>query len=326
MRSSLAFVLVTTLAGCSSSPGMIPEQPDASPPGDAGVVAPPPSFEIVSPTVDVHPGDDLTYCYYFHTPNTSDLAIKKWASHMTAGSHDLIVYFTRTDLQPPPTLSETKCGLASAGTGPVWIYSAQNVNTPDNEAPLPSDDGNGTPVGQLIKAGQSGFLQMHFLNTTNTVLHAQVELDAYAYDDGVQVTLAAPFFTQNTQIDLPAAAPTPTMGTVSGNCDVATDAKFFVMTTYTHKQGVHTFVQDGTTTVFDSTTWEQPGAQRWNASPFFSFASGKLTYQCEYVNPNSYRIQYGDDVTRQEMCMAMGYYFPATDATGHMCLDSVMLN
>jgi len=322
MRSSLAFVLVTTLAGCGSPNEGPGGPPDALPPGDVG---PPelPTFQIVSPTVDVNPGDDLTFCYYFHTPNTSDLAIKKWASHMTAGSHDLIVYLTRTDLQRPPTLSTTKCGLVSNGPGPVWTYSA---NTPDNEALLPPDDGNGMPVGQLLKAGQSGFLQMHFLNTTSAVLHAQVELDAYAYADGVQVTLAAPFFTLNTQIDLPAATPTPTMGSVSGNCTVATDAKFFLMTTYTHKQGVHTFVQDGTTTVFDSTTWEQPGAQHWNTSPFFSFASGQLTYQCEYVNPNSYHIMSGDSTTTQEMCMVLGYYFPATDSTGHMCLDSVMLN
>lgn len=323
MRSSLAFVLVTTLAGCSSSHGMVNEQPDAPIVGDSGATPPARGFQIMSPTVDVNPGSDLTYCYYFHTPNTSDLNIKKWASHMTAGSHDLIVYLTRTDLQTPGSLSTAKCGLASDGPGPVWTYSAQGA---DYEAPLPPDDGTGVPVGQLVKAGQSGFLQMHFLNTTASVLHAQVELDAYAYDDGVQVTLAAPFFTLNTQIDLPAAALTPTMGTASGDCNVASDAKFFVMTTYTHKQGVHTSIKDGATTVFDSTTWEQPGAQHWNTSPFFSFSSGKLTYQCDYVNPNSYRIKYGDSVTTQEMCMALGYYFPATDATGHMCLDSVMLN
>ena len=214
------------------------------------------------------------------------------------------------------------CGLVSNGPGSVWIYSAQSA---DYEAPLPSDDGNGVPVGQPIKADQSGFLQMHFMNTTSAVLHAHVELDAYAYADGVQVTQAAPFFTLSTKINLLPAAPAPTMGMVNGNCDVASDAKFFLMTTYTHKQGVHTFVKDGATTVFDSTSWELPGAQRWSTTPFFSFASGSLTYQCEYVNPNSYQIGYGDSVTKEEMCMAMGYYFPATDATGHMCVDSYML-
>jgi hypothetical protein len=318
MRSTLAFLLVTTLAGCSF-PGAANEQPDASGGGDGG--PPGPGFQIVSPTVDVNPGIDITYCYYFRTPNTSDLNIKKWASHMTDGSHDLIVYLTPTDLATPGSTSTTKCGLAGDGPGPVWTYSAQ---TADYEAPLPADDGNGVPVGQPIKAGQSGFLQMHMVNTTNAIVQERVEVDAYAYDDGVQVTPAAPFFTLSTKINLAPAAPTPTMGMVKNDCDVASDAKFFLMTTYTHKQGVHTFVKDGATVAFES--WDHPGAQQWSTSPFFSFTSGVLSYQCEYVNPNTYQIGFGDSVTREEMCMAMGYYFPATGATGYMCLDGAILN
>jgi hypothetical protein len=107
---------------------------------------------------------------------------------------------------------------------------------------------------------------------------------------------------------------------------VSSDAKFYVMTTYTHKQGVHTFVKDGATTVFDSMNWAHPGTKDWSSSPFYSFTSGKLSYQCEYVNPNNYRIQYGDDTATQEMCMAIGYYFPAIPENGHFCLNSFMLN
>jgi hypothetical protein len=323
MRTSLAFLLVTTLAGCGGSGGLPADQPDAPMVSDSGFQPPTRGFQLVSPTVDIYPQSELTYCYYFHTSNTSDLSIQKWASHMTAGAHDMILYLTRSDLQTPGSFSTDKCGLASDGPGPVWTYSAQN---PEDEVVLPSNDGHGIPVGQPVKADQSGFLQIHFLNTTSAVLHAHVELNAYAYADGVQVTSAAPFFTLNTQINLPAATQTPTTGTVSGNCDVTSDVKFFAMTTHTHKQGVHTFIKDGATTVFDSTNWEHPTPQTWSASPFFSFTSGKLTYQCEYVNPNSYQIKYGDSVTTQEMCMAIGYYFPAVDGTGHLCLNSVMLN
>lgn len=321
MRSSLAFVLVTTFVGCSGSDAN-PGGPDAQP--QEGLPPPARGFQIVSPTVDINPGVEVTYCYYFRTPNTTDLQIKRWASHMTDGSHHMILYLTSTDQQTPGTLSTSQCGLGSGGVGPVWTYSAQ---TADAEAQLPADDGNGIPVGQLIKSGHSGFLQMHYLNETDAVLHAHVELNAYAYDEGVQVTPAAPFVTFNTLIDL-AAAPsplTPTTGMVNGNCKVASDAKFYIMSTHTHKQGVHTFVDDGATTVFDSTSWEHPGAKTWDTAPFYSFTSGKLTYQCEYVNPNNYRIKTGDSATTDEMCMAIGYYFPATEERGHLCLNSALL-
>jgi hypothetical protein len=319
---SLALVLVTTFAGCSSpSSG----GPDGSTNGDGPPPPPPHGFQIISPTVAIAPRAEITYCYYFSTPNTSDLTIKKWASHMTPGSHHMIVYLTTGKLRDPGTLETQNCGLASNGVfGTVWTYAAQ---TPDQEMALPPDDGNGIPLGQPVKAGHFGFIQMHFLNTTDAVIHANVVLTAYAHDEGIQVVPTGPFVTLDTRIDLAPAAPgTSTTGMVSGNCAVASDAKFFAMTTFTHKQSVHTFIKDGGTTVFDSTNWEHPGTGTWDTPPFFSFTSGNLTYQCEYANPNGYRVQYGDDPATDEMCMAIGYYFPAIGGTGQFCLDSFVLN
>jgi hypothetical protein len=94
------------------------------------------------------------------------------------------------------------------------------------------------------------------------------------------------------------------------------------MTTHSHKQSVHTFVKDGATTVFDSRNWDHPGAVTWSGEPFYTFTSGTLTYQCEYKNPNNYRIQTGDSAATAEMCMAVGYYFPAVGGKGHLCLTN----
>jgi hypothetical protein len=334
MRSRSAFVLVTTLVGCSAGT-VVPSYEQAEPP-DAQVVEPPapdatvtpppavPSFQIVAPTVDVAPAQEITYCYYFHTPNTSDLSIKKWASHMTPGAHDMIVYLTQSDLQTAGSLSTERCGFIANGIGPVWAYSAQSA---DDEAALPADDGNGMPVGLPLRAGRSGFIQMHFINTTADVLHAHVELYGFAYDDGVQVTPAGSFYTYSTKIDLASgSAATPTTGMVNGQCDVSPDAKFFLMSAHTHKQGVHSFVKDAATMVFDTTNWEHPGVSSWSATPFYAFTSGKLSWQCEYVNPNNYRIQFGDDPARAEICAAVGYFFPSPGGAGLYCQDSVMVN
>ncbi|HEX2686635.1 MAG TPA: hypothetical protein VHN14_08455 [Kofleriaceae bacterium] len=320
---------MTTLASCGSPREDGVDQPDAQPDAQStsgGLMPPGHGFQVMSSPIEIDPGTELTYCHYFRTSNTSDLTIKQWASHMTPGVHHMIVYLTPQKLREPGTIEADKCGLASIGTvGPIWTYSAQDA---DHQFALPADDGNGTPVGQSIPAGQYGFIQVHYLNATDARIQAHVELNAYAYDDGIQVTPAGPFVTLNTLIDLPPAASalTPSTGMVNGSCNVSSDAKFYVMTTYTHKQGVHTFVKDGATTVFDSMNWAHPGTKEWSSSPFYSFTSGKLFYQCEYVNPNNYRIQYGDDTATQEMCMAIGYYFPAIPGNGHFCLDSFMLN
>ena len=317
-----AVVLVVLLIACDDPSGTTADQPDA---GIDGNTLPPPTrgFQLKSPTIDIDPGKEVTYCWYFHTPNTVDMSIKQWSSHMTPGSHHMILYLTPADQQPVGTLSTTQCGIANGTTGPIWTYAAQ---TEDATAQLPADDGTGTPVGQPVRAGHSGFLQMHYLNATDSVLHAHVELNAYAYNDGVTVTPAGPFVTFNRHIDLMPATPAgPTPGMVNGSCDVAPDEKFYVMTTHTHRQGVHTFVKDGNATLFDTTSWEHPGSAAWNAPAFYNFTSGKLTYQSEYLNPNTYEIKTGDSAATDEMCMAIGYYFPAPGGQGHFCLNDFML-
>ncbi|HEX7842755.1 MAG TPA: hypothetical protein VF469_35020 [Kofleriaceae bacterium] len=315
---SLAFVLLTLVVACSS-PAKPADLVDAGPPEHG--------FRIVSPSIDISPGGDFTYCYYFHTPNTSDMAIQRWVSHMTAGSQFMIVYITPADLQTPGTLSTTNCGLANTSIGPVMAYAAVSA---DAEIKLPADDGEGNAIGQMIGPNQSGFIQMHYLNTTSAVIHAHVELDAYAYPDGTSVIPAGPFVTFNRAINLPSgSAASPTTDVVNGTCKVLTDSgkipRFFLLTTHTYKQGVHTFIKDGDTTLFDSTSWAAPGDKHWDTPPFYTFASGNLTYQCEYSNPNNYSIAVGDSAATDETCMVIGYYFPSPSGTGHFCLNSAML-
>jgi copper type II ascorbate-dependent monooxygenase-like protein len=326
---SVAFVLLAPLLACSASmQSGDPPTPDG-PAGDDGGVSmmPPRGFQVTSPPIDIAPGEDSTYCYYFRTSNIDELSIQRWASHMGAGIHDIVLYLTPTP-QQPSGMMPTDCGIVKTGSGTVWSYSAQ---TADAEASLPSDDGDGKPVGQLVKASQPGFLQIHVLNTTASTLHAGVTLDAYAYPADVQVTYAAPFVALsmgNMRVMVsPGSATSPAMGVVNGNCAIPSGEplRFFGITTYTHKQGVHTFVKDGATTVFDSSNWEHPGTTRWPAPPFYTFHGNALTYQCDYRNRNSYTIYTGDSTTAEEMCMAIGFFFPAAGGSGHFCVDSAML-
>jgi hypothetical protein len=75
--------------------------------------------------------------------------------------------------------------------------------------------------------------------------------------------------------------------------------------------------------VFQSDDWEHPGTKTWMDTPFYSFTSGKLTYECTYSNPNDYEIHTGDSAQTDEMCMATGFIFPADKAT--ICYNSFTL-
>ena len=179
-------------------------------------------------------------------------------------------------------------------------------------------------IGMTVQGGQPAFIQMHYLNATDKVLPVRVSLNATTYAAAETFTPASAFVTYNSNINIPGGTPaTPGMASAGGSCNVSSDAKFFTMSTHAHKQAVKTQISDGAQMLFSSTDWEHPGGRTFAEAPFYSFTSGKLTYQCDYKNPTGRPIQDGDSAVTEEMCMAIGYFFPATRPT--FCLNSAVI-
>jgi hypothetical protein len=245
------------------------------------------------------------------------MAVKHWKSEMTPGSHHMIMYVTKDDAKPVGTVSDQECGFGS-GTStdiPKWTYSAQ---TPSADLQLPTDDGTGKPLAQDIAPNTAAYFQMHYLNATDAPINVHVVLDAFALEADAVYTKTAPYITFNGSIQIPPLA-NGGMGVVeSESCATPAGSKFWMMSTHAHKQAVKTRVLDGTTEVFTSTDWEHPGASMFmTPSEFYSFGTGQLTYECTYDNTGTNMnetIQTGDSAADDEMCMASGYFFPATKA------------
>jgi hypothetical protein len=308
MRATFALVLAVTLGACGSD-GSGGDDATTDPDANPTITH---DLELVSPDISIDPGQEVTYCWYFRAKNTKPLAIKHWQSTMTLGSHHLILYTTKDEVMPPGMVS-TDCGSMANGLA-VWSYSAQ---TPEAELRLPSDDGTGKPLAMEIGANQPGFIQMHYNNRSDQVIKAHVVVTADALPDGAVYTRTAAYVTYNGEINIPAGA----IGSVASmSCNVPSTSKFWVMTTHAHKQATHTAVKDGATIVFESSDWEHPGTKQWDTA-FYTFASGKLTYECTYNNPRTYPIMDGDSAQYNEMCMASGYFFPATKPV--FCYDSL---
>ena len=318
MRHSLGFALVlglavsSTLAACKG--GDTGSGDDTTSP-DASVIDPPArGFQVVSPEITITAGQEITYCYYFKTPNTENMVIKKWASQMSPGSHHMILFGTQSEVQPAGTISATQCGVggASAQNLPAWLYAAQ---TPTANLALPTDDGTGKPLGQEIKAGTPAYIQMHYLNATDADIKVHVTLNAEAFEANAAYTPTAPYITFNGNISIP---PNATGDVETQTCGTPPGTKFWLVSTHAHKQAVKTEVKNGmpasTDLAFTSTDWEHPGTKAWMTAPFYTFTGDKLTYGCTYDNKGSNAsrtITTGDSAQTDEMCMATGYYFPA---------------
>lgn len=316
--SSVALVLACLTLGAAGCTGSDDDPGDGSGSGSGSGMMPgaplePPAqgFQVVTPIIELQPGAEVTYCYYTRMPNAELAGVKRWESKMTPGSHHMILYFTQTELKPQGTLTQDGCG---AGLG-VWTYSAQE---PSVSFAMPKD------IGMTVPAGQPAFIQMHYLNATDKVLPVQVSLNAHTYAPSETFTPAAAFITYNSNIEIPPGnAAQPGKASASGSCTVSPTAKFFTMSTHAHKQAVKTQISDGAQMLFSSSDWEHPGARTFADEPFYSFSSGKLGYQCDYENPTARRIYDGDSAVTEEMCMAIGYFFPATRPT--LCINSAVI-
>lgn len=207
-------------------------------------------------------------------------------------------------------IAEDDCSfnLAKGLNQPSWVFASQ---TPHSELQLPADDGDGKPLAQVIQPNSMGAFQMHYLNQTDAPVTAHVDLEAYALAESAQYTPTAPYVTYNFDISI---APGQIGAKATATCP-APPGKFWQMSTHAHKQAVLTEVKDGDSPMFESKEWEHPGRALWDTAPFYTSQSGTVSWTCTYNNigdnKNNTVVQ-GQSAATNEMCMAVGYYFPAT--------------
>jgi hypothetical protein len=278
--------------------------------GDEGVGE---TFQLVTPEFDVEPGGELTYCYYTRLGNLNPVGVRRWSSRMTAGSHHLILFRTQEELQPEGTLGP--CGAFGGsftgdfGSVPIWTYSAQE---PEAEQEMPAG------VGMHLAEDQPVMLQMHYFNTTAQTLRPVITIDIETYPPGTSFQPAGPFITFHNQIHV---EPHST-GYAEGHCNVPAGAKFFTMSTHSHRFTTSAEVWDGDRQLVFTDDWEHPEQVWWPEAPFQEF-SGALRYRCDYENDTDTDVTTGSSAETDEMCMAVGYYFPNDGFT--VCLGSLVI-
>jgi len=299
MRYSLCVALL--LVGCSDSGEEVDDKP---------------AFEIQSSPFTLGPGEEVTKCFYFTTNNLESIAVNRWVSDMSAGSHHMIMFRTLVGSQPADGTIDENCNCSGDSCISVPVYATQ---IPHEEVAFPSDDGNGRPLAQDIESQSKGFFQMHYFNSSDQPLTTSVSVKAYSLPkqvvEDLEYTRTDIFATYNADIRIPPGA---TNHVVSATCDVV-GGKFFTLSTHSHKQAIATRIAESGNTVFLSNDWEHPGNQAFSAPSFYEFSSGKLTWECTYNNTgdNAGRtITDGQSAKTDEMCMATGYYFPAIGPRG----------
>ena len=270
-------------------------------------------FHVQSPEITLAPGEEATYCYFFRTPNSTALGVRRWRSHALGGMHHAILFTTINEKQPPGTLTQNNCSTAPGGELGKWQYAAYGL---DDALEFPSDDGTATPLAAEIGTGQFAFLQMYALNTSDQALTTSVYLSAQALDPATVYTKSATYMSYNSNLLLPPIS----ISTAEQTCATPAGSKFWRLSSRTHRYATMSKIINAGSDVVVSLDWEHPAVATFSAPGFLTFGSG-MTYHCEYYNPGSVSVHSGDSESTDEVCMGIGYFFPA-DTGAKICINN----
>jgi hypothetical protein len=287
--------------GCGQGTSCTPGD-DLAPPAAADGF----QFVLKSGMVTIQPNQEAYYCLYKNVPGNAAIEVGGFQSWMSKGSSHHFITYEGTASQADGVVQQC------AGAAGRWVY-ATSVAGEVIELKMPDT------VGLQLPAGTQFVLNMHFINPGTTPISPTLKLNVLLaqnvmYQAGTMISF-------NASINVPAAtAAGPGTQTVRGTCQAPAGSKFFAITTHTHKHATVTdvnFVTGGQAmNIVHTTDWEAPDVGLWYAPNFLTVNQGdSFTYSCSYSNSGSTPVTVGEYAATNEMCMAIGYYFPSSTAS-----------
>lgn len=278
--------------------------------------APTVEMSLVTAPFEIQPGQELFKCFYTTLSNDTEAAVARFESTMSRGSHHMILFGLDKPGAPDGTLGDCNLRQSASGAIPLPLYVAQEEH---QEATFPSG------VAMPLKPRQAVAVQMHYLNAGAAPVKAQVDIKLHALAAGSTFERAGVFASFHNKISVPARG----TQTVTGRCQVPPDVKFVSLTTHSHRYTTRAVA--GRTSpaensvpqmLVETLDYERPMITKF-PSPFLDLEGDKIFYSCEYRNDTDQTVTVGDSAVNEEMCMAVGYYFPANGIT--VCLGSTSI-
>lgn len=310
-------------AACGGSSG---GDVDGAPRDDGAVAddatdAPPPEpgFHIAAAPFDVPENQLVTRCFFFRTPNTEELGARAFRIRWSGPVQSASLYLTRDeDFGTPGTHSTNDCGFSNVLNAAIWHFTAFESGS---QLTFPADDGTGTPIGRAIAPDSGAYLRVLYNNFGQPATVAQIDLDVVAYEPGAAFTRADTYNTADVAIQI---GPMEVEALEGGTCVVPAGARFFFLQMEAHKQLTRVRLYDAGAILYEGFDELNPGATVSDADPFLTFASGEMTYECEYTSMVSRVILQGPEFQVDERCDAHTYYFPSVGPK--LCLNDVELD
>jgi hypothetical protein len=253
------------------------------------------SLTLTMDSFTVPAGGEVYRCQNYANPFGGAVAeISEFESHMTAGSHHLLVFYKDGAANSPV---EECSGLEFAATP----YSTQ---LPDDTVKFPA--GVAAPVN-----ANTGFrLQSHYLNTTGKAIDAHVEVTFHLAKPATVTAHAGVLFVVEPKFKI---LPNSTQ-VVNHTCNLPYDMNLIKAGSHMHKHGTAFEATIGAETIFATKTWDEPTPALF--APAKAVKGGdKLDFNCTFVNNSPNTLTFGESAETNEMCIFVSSFYPAPDGT-----------
>jgi len=245
-------------------------------------------------------GGESFKCQTFANPFGGDAEISAFESHMTPGSHHMLLLFE-------PNAVDGELADCSGFTFGAMPYAAQK---PDNMVTYP--DG----MAAVIKADQGFKLNLHYLNTSTSELTANVKIILHRAKPGTVTTHAGVFFLNNiTGVNV---APGETK-VITASYKTTIPMNVLYATAHMHSRSQKMEATTGGAMFYTTEPY------KWDTAPFQAYAPAQaipagstITWSCTVVNDTGGTLTFGESANTNEMCIFNGQYYPVPDGANPM--------
>jgi hypothetical protein len=263
--------------------------------GSAGTGGSAPMGDVVTLKMDEFPvakGEEVYKCQNFANPFGGQGDIQEFASHMSAGSHHMLLFYEADATDGP---LEDCSGLEFQATP----YGSQQ---PDDSLTFPPGVAASFPSNYGIR------LQAHYLNTTADAITAKVEVDFTMAEPGTVQQYAGVLFMVQTDIHVP---PHETQ-TVTRDCSVPFDMNVIKASSHMHQHGINFTSTVANQPFFDTTAWSDPVPELF--SPAKPLTNGDpIHFACTFENAGDTTLTFGESAQTNEMCILTASFYPVLD-------------
>lgn len=239
---------------------------------------------------DIPSGAEVYKCQNFANPFGGDADVSGFESHMTKGSHHLLLFYT--DGASNGALEDCS-GLEFAATP----YSTQ---LPDDAVTFPAG------VAAAIPSSKGLRLQSHYLNTSADTVTAHVKMTFHLAAPGTVKEHAGVLFVVQTEIYV---EPNSTKE-ITYDCNIPKDMKVLKTASHMHKHGTKFASTVAGAPFYNTETWDEPEPALFDP-PMALKAGDPLHFGCTFVNASPDTLTFGESAASNEMCILVASFYPA---------------